>query len=76
MIRTILTTLLMITSIPLGLFLSKYLKEEQPITKAYFKPFLWILAIASAILISINLSAALTTIYLFFLILTWHRFSR
>ena len=72
MLQTLYITLIMITSIPLGLFLAKYLKEEHPITKAYFVPILWILAIVSAIFLTINLTYALTTIYLFFMILSWH----
>jgi hypothetical protein len=73
MLTTLYITLALITSIPLGWFLSRLLKEEKPITDTYFPSILWILAIASAVLLSINLTYALTTIYLFFMILTWHK---
>jgi hypothetical protein len=66
----------MITSIPLGFFLSWFLKDEKPLIKSYFPPILWILAIASAIFFYINLVYALTTAYLFFMLLTWWKFSK
>ncbi len=73
MLVIIFTTLLMITSIPLGFLLSRILHWEKPITDAYFPPILWVLAIASAVFLSIELLYALTTIYLFFMILTWRK---
>jgi hypothetical protein len=76
MLKIVYITLLMITSIPLGILFSRLLKWERPITKKYFPSIIWILAIASAVLLSINLIYALTTIYLFFMILIWWKLGK
>jgi len=66
----------MLTSVPIGLLLSKLLKDESVLTKFYFPPILWIFAIAAAIFLTINIHHALTMAYLFFMVLTWHKFSQ
>ncbi|MAG39387.1 hypothetical protein CMI41_00250 [Candidatus Pacearchaeota archaeon] len=76
MLETLYITLVMITSVPLGLFLSWFLKDEKPLVKSYFPPILWILAIAAAILFYINLVYFLTTTYLFFMVLTWWKLGK
>ena len=75
MVIEIILSLFMITSIPLGILLSKLLKDESDLTKLYFPPTLWILAIATAIFLAIDVHYALTTGYLFFMILSWLKFS-
>ena len=76
MLKIVYITLLMITSIPLGILFSKTLRWERPITKEYFPAIIWVLAIASAVLLFINLTYSLTTIYLFFMVLIWWKLGK
>lgn len=65
--------LILATSIPTAYILHKLTFDEKKLTNFYFPPLLWILAITSAILYSINIQYALTTTHMFFTILIWHR---
>lgn len=64
--------IILASAIPLGLLSAFLTRHEKQIHKKYFPPILWILAITSAIFYTLNLQVALTTTFMFLLILTWH----
>ncbi|MGC9309273.1 MAG: hypothetical protein ACP5D2_01085 [Candidatus Nanoarchaeia archaeon] len=71
MIKIILSILIILTAIPIGIFLSHLTKDEKHIYKKYFPPLLWILAILAAIFFTLNIIYALILSFLFLLILVW-----
>ena len=65
--------LILATSIPAAYLLHKLTSDEKKLTNFYFPPLLWILALTSAALYSINLQYALTTTHMFLTVLIWHK---
>jgi hypothetical protein len=67
----ILEFLSLILAIPCGILGAYLTNYERNIYKVYFPPILWILAIVSAIYYSIDTRIALTTTFMFIMVLTW-----
>jgi hypothetical protein len=65
--------LTLILAIPLGIILAKTTHDEKPIYTKYFPSILWILAIAAAILYTLDKTIALTLIFTFITTLVWHK---
>lgn len=63
-------------SVPLGILLYFLTRDEIEIYEKFFPPILWILAIAVAILLSLNKTNAIIVGYLFITILSWHLFNK
>jgi vacuolar-type H+-ATPase subunit I/STV1 len=61
-----------ILTIPLGFLLHHITKDEKDIYTKFFPAILWILAIISAIFLTINKTTAIKTIYMFITILFWN----
>ena len=69
---TIIYSILILLTAPLtGFLLNLLTKDEKQLIQYYFPALIWTLAIASAILYSINIQYALTTTYITITILTW-----
>lgn len=67
----ILSIIVLLLSIPTGLWLQKLTRDEKPIYKKYFPIILWILAILTAIFYTIEIKTALTLNFMFLTILIW-----
>jgi hypothetical protein len=67
--------LLFFLAIPLGLFLASLTKDEKNIySKApYFPIILWILAILSAVFLTLDKTIAKTLIFVFITVLVWNK---
>ncbi|MBT7102507.1 hypothetical protein HN935_03275 [archaeon] len=67
--------LTLILAIPLGLALANITKDEKQIYSKppYFPVILWVLAIAAAILFSLNKTVALTLTFIFITTLVWQK---
>lgn len=63
--------LFVLLGIPLGLVGAYLTNYERKIYTKYFSIILWILAIVSAVYYTLNLKIALTTTFMFVIILTW-----
>ena len=68
--------LFLILAIPTGIILALLTKKEKNIYKQpqYFPTVLWILAIASAIMFTLEKTIALTLVFLFITTFTWNKF--
>ena len=71
MLKTIISIIILALAIPTGTLLAKSTKDEKPIYKKYFPPMLWIIAIATAVFYTLNLTAALTLTFIFVVVLVW-----
>ena len=65
------STLILLTAPLIGYLLSLLTKDEKKLIQYYFPSLIWILAITSAILYSINIQYALTTTYMAIAMFTW-----
>ena len=64
--------LILLTSIPAAYVLHSLTKDEIKLTNLYFPPLLWIVALVSAVLYSVNVKYALITTHIFLTIFVWH----
>tara|TARA_Y100000310_G_scaffold337773_1_gene425742 strand:+ start:7095 stop:7316 length:222 start_codon:yes stop_codon:yes gene_type:complete len=71
--QIIIYVLILLSAIPIGLLAKHLTKDEKPIYKNYFKPILWIVAIAAAIFYSLDLKIALTLTFIFILLFVWNK---
>jgi hypothetical protein len=70
------TFIIFLTSIPTAYLLHKLTNDEAQYINYYFTLFTWPLAIAAAILYSINLQASLTVTYLLITTLIWKNLNK
>jgi len=63
--------LILLCAIPSGLLGAYLTNYERKIYSFYFPPILWTLAIISAIYYTIDIKVALTTTFMFIMLLTW-----
>jgi len=71
--KIIISIIILLATIPLGIFAKHLTKDEKPIYKKYFPIFLWIIAIITAIFYTLNTQIALTLSFIFILIFTWNK---
>ncbi len=76
MIEPLLTSIIILLTIPTAYLLYRITQDEKEIYKKYFPPILWILAIATAILANIDKIYALTILSIFLVILFWNNFDK
>jgi cytochrome c biogenesis factor len=69
--QTILTIITLLLAVPTGFLCHWVNHDEKNIYNKYFPAILWILAITTAILLTTNLSYAMTTLFVFIVVLAW-----
>lgn len=69
----ILSIIILALSLPTALLLHRYTSDEKKLYKKYFRPLFWILAILSLIFFTLNITIALTFLFMCLTILIWNK---